>query len=76
MSLIVVVQNDGHGTEHNSSYVYQVQINERVIERGYITGHDRDLGWRPLVQMVASGNYALKHKIRGVNVADDPNIGR
>jgi hypothetical protein len=47
--LIILIHNDGTGTDRIGNYTYEVRINQKVIENGDITGHVRKNGWRELV---------------------------
>ncbi len=47
--LIVLVHNDGTGTEEIANYDYEVRINHEVIERGQVQDHHRKDGWRTLI---------------------------
>jgi hypothetical protein len=47
--LIILIHNDGTGTDDSSDYTYEVRINQEVIEKGDIKGHDRKNGWKVLV---------------------------
>ncbi len=51
--LIVLIHNDGTGTEEIANYDYEVRINHEVIERGCINDHHRKDGWRPLIREIA-----------------------
>jgi hypothetical protein len=51
--LIVYIHNDGTGTNNSANYTYQVCVNDVVIETGEVKGHDRDKGWRKLVEEVS-----------------------
>jgi hypothetical protein len=47
--LIMLVHNDGTGTEEIANYDYEVRINNEVIERGRLQDHHRKDGWRTLI---------------------------
>lgn len=51
--LIVLVQNDGTGTNKNANYKYTIKINEKIIETGTIKGHNREHGWQSLIIKLA-----------------------
>ena len=51
--LIVLVHNDGTGTEERANYDYEVRINKEVIERGRILDHHRKEGWQALIREIA-----------------------
>lgn len=55
--LIILVHNDGTGTDKKANYTYEVRINDIVIERGKIKDHNRKDGWRVLL-----GELLLKKK--------------
>ena len=50
--LTIKIHNDSTGTQESANYEYNVYINGRVIEHGEIKGHNRNDGWRKLVQTV------------------------
>ncbi len=51
--LIVLVHNDGTGTEEIANYDYEVRINHDVIEHGRILDHNRKDGWQALIREIA-----------------------
>ncbi len=51
--LIVLVHNDGTGTEEIANYDYEVRINSEVIERGHIQDHHRKDGWQALIREIS-----------------------
>jgi hypothetical protein len=51
--LILLVHNDGTGTNKKANYDYEVRINERTIRYGKIKDHNRDDGWAILVKTIA-----------------------
>lgn len=53
MSLILIIHNDGTGTNEAANYEVEVWINEKIIETLRVTEHNRRLGWAWLVQRVA-----------------------
>lgn len=53
--LIVLVHNDGTGTDASANYTYEVRVNSEVVEKGRITGHDRSDGWPALLLDIAAG---------------------
>ena len=50
--LLVLVHNDGTGSEEKANYDYEVRINNEVIERGRVQGHNRKDGWRALIREI------------------------
>ena len=66
--LIVLVHNDGTGTEKRANYDYEVRINNEVIERGHIQGHDRKDGWQALIREIAD-----RHQTSSTNVLGNTN---
>jgi hypothetical protein len=52
--LLILVHNDGTGSEETGNYDYEVRINNEVIERGRIQGHNRKDGWRALIKEIAN----------------------
>ena len=50
--LIILIHNDGTGTEENANYTYEVRINDKVLEYGSIKGHNRSDGWRTLLGVI------------------------
>lgn len=50
--LIVLIHNDGTGTQHSANYDVEVRINEHQLWRGRVLGHDRDEGWPNLLQTI------------------------
>lgn len=53
MALVLVVHNDGTGTPEVGNYNWEVRINQTVLARGRVEGHDRRAGWRPLLEACA-----------------------
>ena len=53
VSLIVVLTNDGTGTNESANYRFEVWVNTRPIARGEIRGHDRRKGWAALLAQLA-----------------------
>ena len=51
--LIVLVHNNGTGTQETANYDYEVRINHEVIEHGRILDHNRNDGWRALIREIA-----------------------
>jgi hypothetical protein len=66
--LIVLVHNDGTGTEERANYDYEVRINDEVIERGRIQGHDRKDSWQVLIREIAD-----RHQTSSTNVLGNAN---
>lgn len=56
--LIVYIHNDGTGTNKSANYTYQVCVNDVVIDVGEVKGHDRNEGWRKLLEEVAKAENA------------------
>jgi hypothetical protein len=50
VSLIIVLHNDGSGTETAANYDVQVRVNQRVIATARVEGHNRADGWKALVK--------------------------
>lgn len=55
--LILLIQNDGTGTDQAANYTYEVRVNYHVIERGRVEGHNRKDGWRELVRLILEAKY-------------------
>lgn len=55
--LIVLVHNDGTGNVKIANY--EVWINNEVIERGRIQGHDRKDGWQALIREIAEQSQSF-----------------
>jgi hypothetical protein len=51
--LIVLIHNDGTGTEEKGNYNWEVRINERLLAFGRIEDHDRLKSWSALLKRVA-----------------------
>jgi hypothetical protein len=66
--LIVLVHNDGTGTEKIANYNYEVRINHEVIEHGQILDHHRKDGWQALIREIAD-----RHKTSPSNVLGTTN---
>ena len=47
--LIILIHNNGTGTDESANYDYEVRVNQKVIETGRIEGHNRKDDWRALV---------------------------
>ena len=50
MSLIIIIQNDGTGTNDSANYNVKVRVNDRVIDTRRVEGHRRSDGWEALVR--------------------------
>ena len=48
--LIIRIHNDGTGTNESANYTYEVRVNHTVLVRGKIKRHNRNHGWRVLLQ--------------------------
>ena len=46
--LIVLIHNDGTGTNEVGNYTYEVRVNHEVLTRGEIHDFPRSQGWRSL----------------------------
>jgi hypothetical protein len=46
--LTITFHNDGTGSKGIANYDVTVRVNEHVIERLRVEGHERALGWRAL----------------------------
>ena len=51
--LIVLVHNDGTGTNDSANYQYEVRVNQTTIFLGHLEGHNRDDGWSTLLREIA-----------------------
>ena len=51
--LIILIHNDGTGTDEAANYTYEVRINERSIAGGVIKGYNRADGWATLARDIA-----------------------
>ena len=51
--LIIRIVNTGTGNERYGDYRYTVSINGEVMEDAQIAAHDRNRGWRQLIQDLA-----------------------
>jgi hypothetical protein len=70
--LAVIFVNDGTGGELFGSYDWKVLINQTVLAKGRLDGHNRSLGWRGLVKHFAGqecGEKEVKH-MRKIKVGD------
>jgi hypothetical protein len=56
--LIILVHNDGTGTEEIADYNYEVRINHDVIAHGRILDHNRKDGWQALIREIADQHQA------------------
>lgn len=56
--LLVLVHNDGTGSEEKANYDFEVRINNEVIERGRVQGHNRKDGWRTLIKEIVDHQQA------------------
>jgi len=52
MAFILIVQNDGTGTQESSNYRYEARVNDRVLKRGTLQGFNRSRPWWCLVAQV------------------------
>ena len=52
MSLILIIHNDGTGTDEAANYDVEVRVNHHVIGVTRVTGHRRRDSWDVLVQKV------------------------
>ena len=52
MALILVIHNDGTGTEDSANYDWHAYVNRREIASGYAFGHNRADSWDTLVRLV------------------------
>ena len=67
--LIILIHNDGTGTNENANYTYEVKVNERVLDCGIIKGHKRWHGWRMLLRELVDASFHSE-----VVINDYPNI--
>ena len=51
--LMILIHNDGTGTNESANYTYEVRVNDSVVEKGNIKGHNRKDGWKVLVGELA-----------------------
>ncbi len=63
--LIVLVHNDGTGTEEQANYDYEVRINKEVIEHGRILNHHRKDGWQALIREIADCHQTSANNVFG-----------
>lgn len=59
--LIVLIHNDGTGTNEVGNYTYEVRVNHEVLTRGEIRNFCRSHGWRSLLGKVVGKHDWLKH---------------
>ncbi len=52
MAFILIVVNDGTGSQESSNYNYEARINERVLMRGKLRGFNRNRPWWCLVAQI------------------------
>ncbi len=52
MGLILIIHNDGTGTDDSANYNVTVRVNERVIATRRVEGHNRADGWEELVRRI------------------------
>ncbi len=64
--LIVKIQNDGKGTNEDSSYNYEVFVNNEMISHGRVFHHNREDGWAKLVKAVAENEINYIEDIRRI----------
>lgn len=50
--LIVLIHNDGTGTQNHANYDVEVRVNEHTLWRGRVIDHDRENGWPELLKTV------------------------
>ena len=50
--LIILVHNDGTGTDEIGNYTYEVRVNSNTIETGEIKEHLRSESWKALLAKV------------------------
>jgi len=63
--LIVLVHNDGTGTEEIANYDYEVRINNEVLEHGHVQGHHRKDGWQALIREIADHHQITSNHVSG-----------
>ena len=51
--LMVAIHNDGTGTNESANYDVDVYINEHLLTRLRVEGHNREDGWAELLRMIA-----------------------
>lgn len=59
MSLILIIHNDGTGTETWGNYNITVAVNNRIIDHVRVEDHDRRDPWHVLVQKVVDAARQL-----------------
>jgi hypothetical protein len=48
--LTIQIRNDGTGTNESANYDYTVYVNSTLVASGRIESHNREDGWRKLLQ--------------------------
>jgi len=61
--LTIEIINTRKGTNENAKYIYKVIVNNKVIARGEVGGHNRNDGWRALLKLIAE-NQPVQDEIR------------
>lgn len=57
--LTIYIHNDSTGTNDKANYDYIVYINNHEIDRGRITGHNRDDGYKELLKMIVKNDEPI-----------------
>jgi hypothetical protein len=57
MMLIVLIHNDGTGTNESANYDFEVLVNKNSIARGKVAGHNRNHGWKALLLQIATSSF-------------------
>jgi hypothetical protein len=60
--IIVLIHNDGTGTDKSANYTYEVRVNQKIIETGNIKGHNCKDGWKVLLHELTDCRQTLWHK--------------
>ena len=63
--LIIYITNDKTVKKPLGNYVYQVKVNTRTVARGEIKGHNRNDGWKILVQKLLNRESIIPEESNG-----------
>jgi hypothetical protein len=50
--LTVEIVNDCTGTDESANYGYRVLVNDQIIHRGSVSGHNRNDPWINLIRLL------------------------
>jgi len=72
--LTINIHNDGSGTEDSAHYDFLVLVNDKEIDRGRVTGHNRSDDWRTLVMRLLRQNMGYYEYLLLTSQFSDPMI--